>query len=224
VGLLGRPGGVGEDQDAGRRPRDVEQIQRHGLVDVAEQAGAGAEDQRVHEERVRVHQVRGHQVLDEGATAEHDDAALKELEASGIVRRVMAGPPVSGPVYELTEEGAALEPVLIALGRWGRNRPLTATKPMSVDALLLALRTTFNPAAAGDLAIEVDLRIEDDRVALTVADGQIRMRRGATQHPAATITADVAGLRELVYRGTEGPGVRIEGDTAAVRRLLAALR
>jgi len=134
------------------------------------------------------------------------------------------GPPVSGPVYELTDEGAALEPVLVALGRWGRNRPLTATREMSVDALMLALRTTFNPAVAGDLSIEVDLRIEDDRVALTVADGQIGMRRGPSQHPDATITADVAGLRTLVYRGTEGPGVRIDGDKAAVRRLLAALR
>ena len=95
---------------------------------------------------------------------------------------------------------------------------------MSVDALMLALRTTCNPAVAGDLSVEVDLRIEDDRVALTVADGQISMRRGPAQHPDATITADVTSLRALVYRGTEGPGVRIEGDTAAVRRLLAALR
>lgn len=149
---------------------------------------------------------------------------LKELEAAGLVRRVVAGPPVSGPVYELTEDGAALEPVLIALGRWGRHRPLTATGPMSVDALLLALRTTFDPAVAGDLAIEVDLRIADDRVALTVADGQITMRRGPAHRPDATITADVASLRTLVYRGTAAPGVRIEGDKAAVRRLLAALR
>lgn len=149
---------------------------------------------------------------------------LKELESSGIVRRVMAGPPVSGPVYELTDEGAALEPVLIALGRWGRTRPLTATGPMSVDALLLALRTTFNPAVAEDLSIEVDLRIEDDRVALTVADGQISMRRGPARRPDATITADVASLRTLVYRGSAAPGVHIEGDKASVRRLLAAFR
>jgi DNA-binding HxlR family transcriptional regulator len=149
---------------------------------------------------------------------------LKELEAAGIVRRVMAGPPVSGPVYELTDDGAALEPVLIALGRWGRTRPLTTTGPMSIDALLLALRTTFDPVVAGDLAIEVDLRIEDDRVALTVADGQISLRRGPANRPDAIITADVASLRTLVYRGTETPGVRIDGDTVAVRRLLAALR
>jgi DNA-binding HxlR family transcriptional regulator len=149
---------------------------------------------------------------------------LKELEASGIVRRVVAGPPVSGPVYELTETGAALEPVLIALGRWGRQRPLTVSGPMSVDALLLALRTTFDPGLAGDLSIEVELHLDGDRVALTVANGQISMRRGPAHRPAATMTASVVDLRTLVYRGGAAPGVRIEGDKQAVRRLLAALR
>ena len=149
---------------------------------------------------------------------------LKELDSFGLVQRVMAGPPVSGPVYELTPAGAALEPVLIALGRWGRERPLLASGPMSTDALLLALRTTFNPTVAGDLSIEVELRISDDRVELTVADGQITMRRGPASRPNAVITADVASLRTLVYRGTAAPGVRIDGDKVAVRRLLAALR
>src|SRR3954464_5929351 len=45
---------------------------------------------------------------------------LRELEAKGVVTRRRLGPPVSAPVYELTSRGAALEPVLVALGRWGR--------------------------------------------------------------------------------------------------------
>jgi DNA-binding HxlR family transcriptional regulator len=149
---------------------------------------------------------------------------LRELEEAGIVRRFLAGPPVGGQVYDLTPSGAALEVVLVALGRWGRARPLPPHGAMSIDALLLALRTTFDPALAADLAVEVDLRIEDDRVTVSVANGQIRMRRGVAEHPAATITADVAGLRTLVYRRGTAPGVTIQGDKAAVRRLIAALR
>jgi DNA-binding HxlR family transcriptional regulator len=145
---------------------------------------------------------------------------LRELEEAQIVQRTALG----APVYRLTPAGAALEPVLIALGRWGRGRPLSTNGPMSVDALLLALRTTFNPAVAGDLSIEVDLRIEDDRIAVTVAGGQISMRRGLADDPAATITADVVSLRTLVYRGTSAPGLTIDGDKPAVRRLIAALR
>lgn len=149
---------------------------------------------------------------------------LKELEAAGVLRRVVAGPPVSGPVYELTPSGAALEPVLIALGRWGRHRPLSGAGPMSVDALLLALRTTFDPTAAGDLATEVELRVDTDTVTVSVARGELAMRRGSSARADATVTADVASLRTLIYRGTAAPGVRIEGDRKAVRRLVAALR
>ncbi|MGP3969008.1 winged helix-turn-helix transcriptional regulator [Streptomyces sp. 6N223] len=148
---------------------------------------------------------------------------LKELEQAGIVRRAKAGPPVSGPVYELTDEGAALEPVLVALGRWGRRRPQAATGPMSADALLLALRTTFDPEAAGDLAVEVELRIDDDRVAVTVADAHLTMRRGPARHPDAVIAGDVAGIRAVVYRGG-GSGVTIDGDREAARRLIHTVR
>src|SRR3954447_14492547 len=49
---------------------------------------------------------------------------LQELEAVGIVRRRRLGPPAATQVYELTEEGAAIEPILVELGRWGRHRPL----------------------------------------------------------------------------------------------------
>ncbi|GIH96720.1 winged helix-turn-helix transcriptional regulator [Planobispora siamensis] len=149
---------------------------------------------------------------------------LRELEQAGIVRHATAGPPISGPVYELTEDGAALEPVLVALGRWGRRRPRTAAGPMSPDALLMALRTTFDPQAAGDLAIEVELRVGDDRATLTVEAGRLAMRRGPAPYPDAIITGDVAGIRTLVYRGTETTGVTVDGDREAVQRLIAALR
>ncbi len=44
---------------------------------------------------------------------------LRELEAAGIVRRRRLGPPAGSWVYELTEQGSELEPVLIALGQLG---------------------------------------------------------------------------------------------------------
>ena len=44
---------------------------------------------------------------------------LKELETSGIVRRVVRERPLAGVVYELTERGRELEPAVIALARWG---------------------------------------------------------------------------------------------------------
>src|SRR3954468_24706379 len=44
---------------------------------------------------------------------------LRELEAAGIVEREDAPPPIATTLFRLTERGAALEPVIYALGRWG---------------------------------------------------------------------------------------------------------
>src|SRR5919204_6375775 len=44
---------------------------------------------------------------------------LRELEASGIVSREAAPPPIATTLYALTPRGRALRPVLHALGAWG---------------------------------------------------------------------------------------------------------
>jgi len=42
---------------------------------------------------------------------------LRDLEDAGLVRRDVLDPPASVAVYELTDRGRAVEPVLIELGR-----------------------------------------------------------------------------------------------------------
>src|SRR5580698_10924376 len=44
---------------------------------------------------------------------------LKELEEAGLISREDAPPPVATALYRLTPNGAALQPVLQALGIWG---------------------------------------------------------------------------------------------------------
>src|SRR3954467_14429661 len=44
---------------------------------------------------------------------------LKELEQAGLVERRILPRPSGAIVYELTSYGAALEDVVLALGRWG---------------------------------------------------------------------------------------------------------
>src|ERR1700757_627743 len=61
---------------------------------------------------------------------------LRDLEATGVVRRDMLGPPASVAVYELPGRGRALEPVLLELAGWGSQRPITTSGELSVSALL----------------------------------------------------------------------------------------
>ena len=153
---------------------------------------------------------------------------LRELEAAGVVRRRRLGPPAGSWVYELTDEGSALEPVLVALGRWGRGRPATSDAELSVDALMLALQTTFDAAAAGDLEASLDLQVDDDRLAVTVAAGRLSVTRASAKDPDATLRTDVPTLRELAFRkrrlddAAAAGAAAIEGDRAAVQRLLDA--
>jgi DNA-binding HxlR family transcriptional regulator len=153
---------------------------------------------------------------------------LRELEAAGIVRRRRLGPPAATSVYELTEQGSELEPVLVALGGWGRHRAMTADGELSVDALVLALKTTFDPAAAGDLQTSVDLRLDHDQLEVAVSGGRLSVTRASAKDPDATLRTDVPTLRELAFRkrrlddAAAAGAVAIEGDGAAVQRLLDA--
>jgi DNA-binding HxlR family transcriptional regulator len=153
---------------------------------------------------------------------------LRELEAAGVVRRRRLGPPAGSWAYELTERGAELEPVLVALGRWGRNEPMKADAELSVDALVLALKTTFDPAAARDLEASLDLQVDDDRLEVAVAGGRLSITRASAKDPDAMLRTDVPTVRELAFRkrrlddAAAAGDVAIDGDRATVQRLLDA--
>src|SRR3954462_3222812 len=77
---------------------------------------------------------------------------LRELEQAGIVRRRTLPPPAASRVYELTDWGLELEPVIIQLGRWGARSPSKARDAeLGVDSLILSFRTMFDPRAAEGL-------------------------------------------------------------------------
>jgi DNA-binding HxlR family transcriptional regulator len=152
---------------------------------------------------------------------------LRELEVAGVLHRTMLPPPASARVYELTERGHDLEPLLLELGRWGSHEPLpTAGRDMGVDALALALRTVFDPTAATDLDATVGLRLGDDRLAVRVRDGLLDLHRGEAEEPDAVLETDVAGLREVLWRkrplrdAVTAGDVHVTGDRTVVRRFL----
>ena len=139
---------------------------------------------------------------------------LRELCSAGIVARQRLGPPVSGQVYELTDRGAGLRPVVIELARWGSRIPTTSRADLSADALALALLTTFEPDGAED--VRIALRLGDDLFAAEVADGRLEITRGAPPRPDAEVVTDAAGLRAMVFGGRE-PAEAVAAGAAEVR-------
>ncbi|OZM81840.1 transcriptional regulator [Pseudonocardia sp. MH-G8] len=124
---------------------------------------------------------------------------LRELGGAGLVERRRLGPPVSGQVYELTERGAALRPVVIELARWGSRVPTTSRTDLSADALALALLTTFDADGAED--VRITLRLGDDAFAASVSGGRLELVRGTAEHADAEVRTDAAGLRAVVFGG-----------------------
>jgi DNA-binding HxlR family transcriptional regulator len=152
---------------------------------------------------------------------------LRRLEQDGIVRRRKLPPPAGSRVYELTEWGMELEPVLTALGRWGARAP--APPPgdqMSLDAHILSLRTLFDPALAGDFSANLELRLGEHRFRGTVAEGRLEVAPGEAQAPDAIVTTDPGTLLALCHRrrelaeALESGDVEIEGDRNAVERFV----
>jgi DNA-binding HxlR family transcriptional regulator len=126
---------------------------------------------------------------------------LRELAAAGLAQRRRLGPPVSGQVYELTDRGAALRPAVIELARWGSRVPTTSRADLSVDALALALLTTFDADDAED--VRIALVLGDDRFAAEVSGGRLEIRRGEQPDADAEIVTDAPGLRSVVFGGRE---------------------
>jgi DNA-binding HxlR family transcriptional regulator len=152
---------------------------------------------------------------------------LRELERAGVVRRRKLPPPAASKVYELTEWGEELEPVIIRLGRWGARSPSRPRDAgLGVDSIILSFRTMFDPYAAEGLSASYELRLGEDRFRAVVDDGRFEIVRGSAERPDATIETDVGVLAALVYEGRplaealRSGDIKIEGDESAVERFL----
>jgi DNA-binding HxlR family transcriptional regulator/putative sterol carrier protein len=151
---------------------------------------------------------------------------LRELEQAGVVQRRKLGPPAGAWVYELTDWGLQLEPLILQLGRWGSHAPLPPNATLGPDSLVLHLKALFDPHAADGLNATYELRLGEDRFRIQVADRQLQLARGDADQPDATIQTDPDALAALLQDGcqlTEAlrtGDITIEGDRQAVARLL----
>jgi DNA-binding HxlR family transcriptional regulator len=107
------------------------------------------------------------------------DERLRELAAACVVRQV-ARDAGEEPVYELTDYGRDLEPILLELGKWGA-RTLGDPSPgdlFSLDMAILALRGSFRPDHARGLRTSFEVRFGPMVINAQVDDGVLTVREG----------------------------------------------
>jgi DNA-binding HxlR family transcriptional regulator len=164
-----------------------------------------------------------------GASSNLVTDRLRELAGRGVVRRRKLPPPAGSWIYELTEWGRELEPIVLALGGWGLRVPLPP-QPVSLSAtsVLLYLRGSVRPDAG---APPVTCRLElDDRVwTVRTAGGRVDVEPGEPPGPDVTLRADPETLNSLLADPaaldtalSDGSAVAA-GDLPALRRLLGAV-
>ncbi|UJA20831.1 transcriptional regulator [Thermoleophilia bacterium SCSIO 60948] len=151
---------------------------------------------------------------------------LRDLEGSGIVQKRTLPPPTPAKVYELTDHGRELGPVIAALGRWGARLPLPDDGDlwMSFDAHVLSFQTMFDPASAEGADVEIELRFTEGRTFVaSVANGELTLSEGEAPDADAVIEGPVsqvlaAAQGRLDFDEAIAGAVEVSGDESAARR------
>ncbi|MBP2705886.1 helix-turn-helix transcriptional regulator [Microbispora sp. RL4-1S] len=149
---------------------------------------------------------------------------LRELESDGVVRRVELGPPVSAHVYELTDRGRDLEPVLIALARWGAHQPEPDGATMSTDAFMLLLKALHRPQAGDVSELAIRLAVAVDTFDIVVTPSAVTVVRGGQGAVQATVRGSVPTLLSLIFTDRTVVEAADSGDVTATGDIEAAQR
>jgi DNA-binding HxlR family transcriptional regulator len=146
---------------------------------------------------------------------------LRELERAGIARRGTLPPPAASRVYELTDRGRELEPIILALGRWGSWEALPRDGAVfSADSAVLALKSLFDAGLAAGVSGVFELRLGEESFAVDVRDRRLEVSRGRAKQPVATIETEPATLARVLWHGGELHDLQIDGSRKAARRFL----
>ena len=152
---------------------------------------------------------------------------LRDLEREGIVERREAPPPVATTVFELTDRGRELEPVLDALGRWGV--PLMADGPCEGDEfrsrwLAWPAENFLRDGEPDGPPATIELDAGGEPVVIEVASGTVHARPGTVDEPDASLSGSPHTLLgvlsgQLDLDTARSLGLELRGDEQVIRRV-----
>ncbi|MBA2535095.1 MAG: transcriptional regulator [Rubrobacter sp.] len=148
---------------------------------------------------------------------------LKGLVGEGIVRRGTLPPPAGSSVYELTSLGRSLEPVIVALSRWGAGLMDTPREEDDLRAgwATVAVRSALAQGTSDGHPGTYELRIGGEAFHLRVGGGQVECVeawQGAAPAPDLIVVGDaetfvaVASGRLSPDEAVESGALKAEGQ------------
>ncbi len=152
---------------------------------------------------------------------------LRDLERAGLIRREEAPPPVATTLYELTEAGMELRPVLDALGHWGIRY---MAEPAGTDEFRshwigFPVDQFLRDRDPGGPPLSIECRTGDTPAVVEAGGGSVRLRLGRAPAPDVVLDGEprlVMGLLtgNLSTAEAASLGLRIDGDPRLLERIL----
>lgn len=161
---------------------------------------------------------------------------LVDLEAAAVVEPRELPPPAACRVYALTPWGMELEPVIMALLKWGVRSPaFRRGQSLTADAMALSFKAMFQPRLAGRLSCRITLVMHRHPYHLAVHHKRLAVARGdppcqpaeAPGWAQASLHAEPVTVLRLAYGkqpladALAAGDCRCEGDARLLRRFLA---
>lgn len=146
---------------------------------------------------------------------------LTELEARGLVVKSKLPPPASIQVYEATEWGLEVVPLIASLGRWAARSPWhNPTLRMSHVSVIMSLQTLLSPELSEGLRARIGFRFGETGYVVTIHDGRLDVERGPVEDCDLTFTGSPSAVAAVIHGGAPLEMVGVEGDMELAKRFL----
>ena len=131
---------------------------------------------------------------------------LRDMEREGLVVRRAAPPPVRAHVYELGDNGRALEPAIMELARWGGR---FMTSPSEDDTLnigwgLLSLKRRYR----GGLSLVAEFRVGERCFELVFEPGYLTVSERPAARPDIMVSGSLQDFRAWLFLGQKAAELR----------------
>lgn len=145
---------------------------------------------------------------------------LTELEARLLVRRTRLPPPASVQVYEATDWGLEVVPLIASLGRWAARSPShDPALQMSHVSVMMSLQTLFSPSLAKGLGGRIGFNFGDVRYVAVLLETHLQVERTNDLEDCDVIFSGAPSeIAAVIHGGAPSDLIRIEGDLNLAKR------
>ena len=146
---------------------------------------------------------------------------LAELESRSLVRRIKLPPPASVQVYQATDWGLEVIPVIASLGRWAARSPWhDPTLAMSHVSVMMSLQTLISPALADGLNARIGFKFGETSYVATIRDGRLDIDRTAVADCDVEFGGSPSAIAAVIHGGAPLETIEVKGDMELAKRFV----